>query len=288
MFEARARRPSVTESVELEFQKIEPKQTLELAILTLNRPEKSNALNKDMIDRLLLNLQRVAERPSCRALILRANGKNFCAGADLAWMKASAELSSKDNLSDVESLAEVFERLHNLDVPVLAVVQGLAYGGALGLIACCDLVIAEEEARFSLREVKIGLIPAMILPYLQKKVQATALKYLSITGATCSAQEAKEMGLITKTCRRQDVTHDVRNLLNELFEGGPQAQVQLKKLFKRLSSKNFEWAGIRADCVKTIAELRASEEGQKGLGSFFNKEKPHWVGKLTESWTLHD
>ncbi len=213
----------MSESVLLEFQRIDGKQAYELALLTLNRPEKSNALNKDMIQNLSKHLRSIRENSSCRALVIRARGKNFCAGADLAWMKESAGLSPSENLQDIEALAEVFQQIYSLDIPVLAVVQGLAFGGALGLVACADIAIAHEDASFSLREVKVGLMPAIILPYLHTRITPMALRYLAFTGSDCSAQDAKHIGLITKVYGSEDATPVIRSCLNALFEGSPRA-----------------------------------------------------------------
>ncbi len=269
-----------------EFQKIEAEREWEIAWVTLNRPEKANALNEDMIQGLHDAMHAVENRKHCRLLILGSRGKNFCAGADLNWMRRSAELSYDENVKDAEQLGSLLERLRNLKTPSLALVQGHAAGGALGLLACCDLVLVSEDAHFSLREVRVGLLPAMILPYLMQKMAPSALRRFGLTGESFDAREAHRIGLVSKLSSPQAFSKATRDTIQALLDGAPGAQSAFKELHDRLGPDPTNWDKARQLCVQTIARTRTSEEGQRGLSAFLKQEKPHWVQRLPENWML--
>lgn len=274
----------MSSNVICEFQKIDSKQEFELGVITLNRPDKANALNEDMIKELHHALDLVKERKTCRLLILRGEGKHFCSGADLSWMKKSASMSYQDNILDAEHLAKVFEKLFEIPVVSLAIVQGASAGGGLGLMACCDLSIAVEDANFSLKEVRVGLLPAMILPYLMYRMDRTALTRLGLTGEIFSAEEAFRNGLITKLCSSHELSNVLRDMVQHLLEGGPNAQREFKTLLRTLSREKTP--KMQLTCIEAIAKARTSDEGQKGLSAVLAKGKPFWAQKLSDDWNL--
>ncbi|MBI2602812.1 MAG: enoyl-CoA hydratase/isomerase family protein [Deltaproteobacteria bacterium] len=269
------------ESVLLEFHPIDPSERFTYASITLNRPDKANALNGDMLKRLRESFASVAEADHCRFLIIRNNGKHFSAGADLEWMKSSAELSYEENLQDAERLSQVFDALFQLEVPTIAVVRGLAYGGALGLIACCDFAIASEASKFSLSEVKLGLLPAVILPFLSFKMQASTLRRVALTAEVFSAEDACKAGLVTLVSPEDKLSDYMQTLTTQLLQGGPHAHRRLKNLLGLLTKERQSWSTLQKSCYQTIAKARTGEEGQHGLSSFLSGKKPAWVQTMT-------
>jgi methylglutaconyl-CoA hydratase len=274
----------MNDPVLIEFQKIDSHHDFELALVSLNRPDKANALNEEMISGLNRAFESAKSRKSCRALILRANGKNFCSGADLAWMKKASTLSYEDNILDAEQLGKVFERLSELPFPTLALVQGSSAGGGLGLVACCDVAIAIDDASFSLKEVRVGLLPAMILPYLLGKMERSALLRLGLTAEVFSAREALRTGLVSMVCSESELSGLVRETMQKVLEGAPKAQGEFKLLLRTLNREKSP--KMQLSCIEAIAKARAGEEGQKGLAAVLAKTKPYWAQKLSDDWTV--
>jgi methylglutaconyl-CoA hydratase len=274
----------MSQSVVYEFHKIDPKRDYEYAVVTLNRPDKANALNAEMITRLYEAFCVVRDRTHCRFMILRGNGKHFCSGADLTWMKQAAQLSYEENLRDAEELAKVFNSLMDLNIPTLVVVKGSTAGGGLGLVACCDFAIASEDCTFSLKEVRVGLLPAIILPFLIDKIQYGALVGFGVSADTISAQEAYRVGLVSHFCSENNISKQVKDILETLLLGSPQAQIQFKRLLKTLQRSSSP--KMQLTCVEAIAKARTSEEGQRGLAAVLSKTQADWVQKLPEDWML--
>lgn len=244
-----------------------------VATLSLNRPEKHNAFDDAVIAELLSHLDSIRNDESIRVLILRAEGKHFCAGADLAWMKRMAKLNYEDNLTDAKELARLMSELNSLPIPTIARVQGAAYGGAIGLIACCDIAIASDNARFCLSEVKLGLAPATIGPFVVDAMGARRCRQLFTTAEVFSSAQAEQYGLIHKTAALEDLDSEVENTKVNLLQAGPSATRAAKQLVKHIQSSP---ENLEEDTSKLIAALRVSEEGQEGLGAFFDKRQPSW------------
>lgn len=243
-----------------------------VARLTLNRPEKHNAFDDKVIAQLLTHLESVAARDDIRALILSAEGKHFCAGADLAWMKRMAGMNYQENLADAKQLAKLMSTLDALPVPTIAKVQGAAYGGAIGLIACCDIAIASDTARFCLSEVKLGLAPATIGPFVLRAMGERRCRQLFITAEVFNAQQANNWGLVHRLTQAEELDGAVEDCVQSIVQNGPSACRAAKQLIQQLSSTPDP-----SDMTsRLIAELRVSEEGQEGLGAFFEKRKPVW------------
>ena len=269
-------------ATELTFSQITPGAPETIAVLALSRPDAANSFNDDVIRELVAHVAEVGRRQGVRAMILCGRGKHFSAGADLTWMKASAELSVDDNRRDAQNLTALFEGIVGLRVPTVAVVHGSAFGGAVGLAACCDLAVAAESARFSLSEIKLGLMPAVILPYLMRKVRPGSLRRHALTGRVFSASEALTMGLVERVVAEAELARAVREELDLLLQGSPTAQAKLKDLMDHVLKSSFAQTPTTAD---GIAALRAGPSGQAGLTAFFAKAPPPWAAKLPEDWT---
>lgn len=246
-----------------------------IARLLLNRPEQANAFSHEMMTEISKHLSALASTTDVRALVISGLGKHFSAGADLNWMKSSAKLNYEDNVRDASKLRDMFESIINLSIPKIAVVQGAAYGGAVGIIACCDYAIADARAKFCLSEAKLGLVPAVIGPYLMRKMRQGTLRRLALSSQVISAPEAKDAGLVEIVT---ESTEDaLKAELNALLACGPNAQIAINKLFDDLRKNSFAQT---QETIETIAKARTSSEGQAGLSSFFSKSQPPWVRSL--------
>jgi methylglutaconyl-CoA hydratase len=240
--------------------------------LTLNRPERHNAFDDKLINTLLATLQQIEQDPAARVVVLTGAGKSFSSGADLAWMRAMASYDEKTNREDAQRLARLMEVLNNLARPVVARVNGSAYGGAVGLIACCDIVIASEHAEFALTEVRLGLAPAVISPYVIAAIGARQARRLFLNAERISSAEARRIGLVHEVASDEALTAAVDKHVHYLLKAGPNALAQCKRLVLE------QTPGISTeDTVDLIARLRVSAEGQEGMAAFFEKRKPSWT-----------
>lgn len=255
-----------------------------IAVLALARPDAANAFNAEMIGEITTHLKAV-EKSNARALILYGVGKNFCAGADLQMMQNAQRLTFDGNKQEGEKLLTMYEVLSHLPMPTVAITQGAIYGGGVGLVACCDFAIATDNSKFCLSEVKVGLIPAVIVPYLGRKMSTGQLRRHGLSARVFSAQEAVEFGIAEICVAEKDLANVVRQELNNLLIGGPAAQIRYKKLLKSLAAQNFEQC---ADTAKAIAEVRTSPEGQAGLAAFIDKKKAPWLASVSADWTWHE
>lgn len=244
-----------------------------IATLTLNQPDKHNAFDDSVISELLDHLDTIKLNSEIRVLVLQAKGKHFCAGADLAWMKRMATLNYEDNLSDAKRLAKLMENLNALPIPTIAKVQGAAYGGAIGLVSCCDIAIASDNARFCLSEVKLGLAPATIGPYVVDAMGARRCRQLFTTAEVFHAHQAKEYGLVHTVVPLAELDEAIQATTSDILNAGPQATRAAKQLIKEIL---LAPETLSEDTSKLIATLRVSEEGQEGLSAFFEKRPPSW------------
>ncbi|MEH6486178.1 MULTISPECIES: gamma-carboxygeranoyl-CoA hydratase [Pseudomonas] len=256
--------------------------TLELAIdprsvatLWLNRADKNNAFNAEMIRELILALDAVQADKSIRFLLVRGRGKHFSAGADLSWMQASAALDYNANLNDARELAELMHNLYQLKIPTLAVVQGAAFGGALGLISCCDMAIGSETAQFCLSEVRIGLAPAVISPFVVQAIGERAARRFALTAERFSGVKAQQIGLLAECYPAEDLDQQVEGWINNLLLNSPQAMRASKDLLREVGSGVLTPA-LRRYTENAIARIRVSPEGQEGLNAFLEKRTPAW------------
>ena len=210
-----------------------------------------------------------------RALIIKANGRHFSAGADLAWMQRMAEFSEEENLKDALVLAEVMYTLYQSPKPTIAMVQGAAFGGGAGLVAACDIAIASTSARFCFSEVKLGLIPAVISPYVVKAIGERAAKHLFMTAETIDAAEAKRLQLVQHCVADEELWSFTLNYAEQISQLAPQAVRACKTLVKEVAGQIID-EKLMQQTAALIAKKRISAEGQRGLHAFLNKETPTW------------
>ena len=250
-----------------------------VATVTINRPEKHNAFDDTVIADLTRAFTEVANNPKARVLILASNGKSFSAGADLGWMKRMASYSYEENLTDAEALAEMLRVLNFMPIPTIAKVQGAAFGGAVGLVACCDMAIASNRASFSLSEVKLGLIPATISPYVIDAIGARASRRLFQTAERFSAELAQQLNLVSDIVEPEQLDAQVEVMVTALLANGPSAMAQAKQLVFDVQGQAITPELIH-ETSKRIAAIRVSDEGQEGLGAFFDKRPAQWVAEV--------
>jgi len=242
--------------------------------LTLNRPEVRNAFDEEVIQSLSAAALRASEDQSLRAVVLAGNGKAFCAGADIAWMAKAIAYTRQENLSDAEDLARLLERLDTLPVPVIGRIQGSALGGGVGLAAICDIVVAADDAVFGLSEVKLGILPAVVAPYVLRKIGISAARELFLTGARFDAARAREIGLVHDVVAAGDLDAAVKRRLDDVLTAGPQGIAKAKALIREIAGAHPE--DVIGITTNAIAAQRVSDEGQEGLRAFLEKRKPSW------------
>ncbi|MFO1350051.1 MAG: enoyl-CoA hydratase/isomerase family protein [Gammaproteobacteria bacterium] len=246
-----------------------------VATLTLNRPEVHNAFDDDLIAGLTAELRNLDADASVRCLVLAANGNSFSAGADLNWMKRMADYSEKENLRDARKLAELMRLLHEIGKPTIARVQGAAFGGGVGLVACCDIAVAADNAAFCLSEVKLGLIPAVISPYVIRAMGERHARRYFISAERFDAREALRIGLVHKVVPSDALDDWIDKLATVLLDNGPMAMAAAKELIRAVAAAPLG-AELIDDTARRIAAIRVSEEGQEGLEAFLAKRKPYW------------
>jgi len=246
-----------------------------VATVTLNRAGKHNAFDDAMIAELDSSFDSLARDPAVRIVILASTGKSFSAGADLGWMQRMAEYDHQQNLEDARALAEMLRKLNHLQQPTIARVQGAAYGGAVGLVSCCDMAIGSERARFCFSEVKIGLIPATISPYVIAAIGQRAARRYFVSAEVFDAQAALQLGLLSDVVAAEDLDARVAAMCQQLLQNGPLAVAAAKRLALDMGNREISTELIEDSC-RRIADIRVSAEGQQGLQAFLNKTAPVW------------
>jgi methylglutaconyl-CoA hydratase len=242
--------------------------------LTLNRPEVRNAIDEELIAALTAAGRSAGDDRTLRAVVLAGQGKSFCAGADLTWMSKAIGYTREENRRDAEDLARMLETLNTLPVPLIGRVHGAALGGGAGLIAVCDIVVSSEDATFGFSEVKLGIIPAVISPYVIDKIGVSAARALFLTGMRFSARRARRLGLVHDIVAEGDLDDTIDGYLNEIFTAGPGAIAAAKALIREVSgSRTADVIGLT---TSGIAEQRVSDEGQEGMKAFLEKRKAKW------------
>ena len=246
-----------------------------VATVTLNTPEKHNAFDDDIIKQLTEVFTNISKRNDISIMILASNGKSFSAGADLGWMKRMASYSYEDNLQDANALAQMLKALNFLPQTTIAKIQGAAFGGAVGLASCCDIVIASTKASFCLSEVKLGLIPATISPYVVDAIGLKASRRYFQTAERFFSDKAQQLGLVDEVVNPDELTTSVDTMVATLLANGCQARRQAKKLSQDVAFQPINEALLK-DTSERIAAIRVSDEGQEGLTAFFEKRSPNW------------
>jgi methylglutaconyl-CoA hydratase len=243
-----------------------------VATLTLNRPEVHNAFDAALVQRLTELLMEIKSRDDVRAVVLTGAGRSFSAGADVNWMRSMAGCSEEENVEDALHLADLMSLLNSLPLPTVARVNGHAYGGGVGLVACCDIAIASSEARFALSEVRLGLVPAVISPYVVAAIGERNARRLFLSAEAMNAKLARRVGLVHEIAKPSKLDAALDDQLGMLLKGGPNALRESKELIFTV-----EGGGISADdalkhrTAQIIAQLRVSDEGQEGLAAFLEK-----------------
>jgi methylglutaconyl-CoA hydratase len=253
------------------------RDTRGLATLTLDRPEARNALSGELVTKLTATLAELATDRAVRIVALTGAGSVFCAGADIGEMRAAGAASPEQNEADAQRFATLLERLENQPQPTVAIVNGAAYGGALGLIAACDIALAADSARFALSEVRLGLVPAMISPYVLRAIGARQAHRWFLTGEAMDAATALRIGLVHETADDAALAAAAGRILEALLAGGPEAQAGIKQLLRHVTGRSA--AGDQAmldDTAKWIARVRAGAEAAEGLSAFLEKRQARW------------
>jgi methylglutaconyl-CoA hydratase len=257
----------------------EPEMTLRKSVdgpycrLSLNRPRVHNALNEELIEELSAAFDECTRRPDVRLIVLGAEGKSFCSGADLEWMRATVAASFEESRAHAQRLAAVLNQMVACPKPIIARVQGAVLGGGMGLVSACDLVVAAPAAVFGLPEVRLGLVPAMILPFLLRKVDRQRLLKAALTGDRFEAKDAERLGLVDEVASEMDAT--IGRWGKSLLSAGPQAIAEVKRLFRDVPQR--PWPEAQALGIDVIARVRTSPEGQEGMRAFLERRSPEWL-----------
>ena len=248
------------------------------ATVTLNRPDVHNAFDDKLIALLTRELDDLDSNPTVGVVVLAAAGKSFSAGADLKWLRRMAEYSEAENQTAAEALAALMKTLNRLSKPTVAEVQGAAYGGGVGLICCCDIAIASEAAQFSISEVKLGLIPSVISPYVGAVIGERQARRYALGAETFDAIEAKRIGLVHEVTAAEDLQAAVDAMVEALLANGPAAMVETKEQIAGVANRPVDDRLIAAAAAR-IARIRVSDEGREGVAAFLEKRKPGWARK---------
>jgi methylglutaconyl-CoA hydratase len=243
--------------------------------LTMNRPQVHNAFNAEMIRELAAAFDDAKQNTDVRLVILTGAGESFCAGADLNWMREIIRYSYEQNLRESRELAELMHSIYTLPKPTIARINGAVIGGGTGLFSACDIVIASDRAKFGLSEVKIGLVPAAIGPYVIRRIGEGAARELFLTGERFEAQRALEIGLVNKVVPHEALDEKVAQVVRLLLSSGPEAIARCKELLQKVPGMGLDEA--KSYTAEMIAGLRVSPEGQEGMAAFLEKRKPKWT-----------
>ena len=249
-----------------------------IGILTLNKADRHNAFDELLISEITTGLLELEADPRVRVVVLSSTGKSFCAGADLNWMKRAASFTSQENLRDARSFARLLSTLNELGKPTIARVQGPAYGGGLGLIAACDIAVATYDALFALTEVKLGILPAVVSPYLLAAIGERYCRRYMLSAERFSAAEAYRIGLLHEIVPSEDQLDEaIGEIIDSLLKNGPGAQAESKALIRMIAGQPIDESTVE-ETAQRITRVRSSPEGKEGLAAFLEKRKPNWIG----------
>jgi len=258
----------------MKYKTIEIRKKDNIATVFLNRPDVHNALNEHMMKEIKKCFDELSIEKKIKIIILTGKGKSFCAGADLNWMKSMVDYSMEKNIEDSTLLLNLFESIFNCPKPVIARINGHAFGGGIGLFAVCDIIIAIPNCKFAFSEVKLGIIPAVISTYVVRRIGISNMRRLFLTGERFDSNYAKEIGLIDYVFSENELDNEIDKYVNILLSSGPNAISEIKKLVDSYETMKLE--KYKKYTVQKISELRVSKEGQEGINSFLEKRKPKW------------
>ncbi len=247
-----------------------------VARITLNRADLHNAFNEVFIAEIAAAFEEVGKRDDVRVVVLAGEGKSFCAGADVHWMKKMVGYSFEENVADAMELSSMLRAIYECPLPTIARVQGAALGGGVGLIAACDMAVAVESAQLGLTEARLGILPAVISPFVLRKIGPGEAKRFFQTAERFGAAEAKRIGLVSEVVANEaELDGAIAKLIDEIRKNGPEAVKASKRIIDEVMP--VDWERVQATTTRRIAERRVSEEGQEGLKSFLEKRKPRWA-----------
>jgi len=260
----------------MKYETIEVFKEKDVVTVQLNKPEVHNAMNEKLMKELTSCFKELSRDDNTRIIILTGNGKSFCAGADLNWMKSMVKYSIEENIQDSKLLLDLFETIYNCPKPVIGRINGHAFGGGLGLLAICDITVAIPGLKFAFSEVKLGIIPSVISAFIVKRIGIANMKRLFITGERFNSEYAKKIGLIDYVIPEEEFDAEIQKYTEQLRSSGPRAIQEVKNLVDKCQKMNVE--RYKEFTVKKIAELRVSHEGQEGINAFLEKRKSKWSG----------
>jgi len=248
-----------------------------IATATLTRPDLHNAFNEVMIAEITGAFRELGEREDVRVIVLTGEGKSFCAGGDINWMRKTVGYTPQENLKDANAMATMLRTIRECPKPVIARLHGNVFGGGVGLTAASDIAVAVESSVFCLSEVKLGIVPAVISPFVTEKIGAGQMRRYGLTAERFSAAEAKRIGLVHEVFPSEaEMDRWIEQTCELLKANGPKAMAAAKRILSEVAG--VPWDQVQARTTKTIAEIRASPEGQEGLRAFLEKRKPNWIG----------
>lgn len=242
----------------------------------LNRPDVLNAFDEALIARLDQTFDTLGRDPGVRVIVLGATGKAFCAGADIAWMRRAAANTEAANLADARAFAQMMHRVASCPKPVVARVQGHAFGGGVGLVCAADIAVVAERAQFAVSETRFGILPAVIGPYVVNAVGKRQAQRLALTGERLSAAQAHAMSLVSQVCAETELDTAVEAIVSALLVNGPQALAEVKALFAQLACGEID-AAVRDLTAQTISRVRSTDEAREGFAAFVEKRPPSWI-----------
>lgn len=259
----------------MEFETLVLKYDGPVAEITLNRPEVHNAFNSQMFADLDRAFDAIAESTDTRVVILTGEGKSFCAGADLNWMKKVKDMTFEESVEDSLVLSELLYKMYSFSKPTIARVNGAAIGGGTGFVCVCDIGVASERAKFSFSEVKLGLVPACISPYAVRRIGESRARRFFLSGERLSAEQAREAGLVSFAVPHEELDTFIGGIVKQLVTSGPYALSACKRLIEGVSSMGLDEA--KKFTAEVLADLRKGTEGQEGMAAFLEKRRPRWL-----------
>lgn len=265
----------------MDFQYLQLEQQQHVATVWINRAELHNAFNTQVIEELNQCFQKLNTRNDIRVVVLAGRGKSFSAGADLNWMKQAGEASQSDNQADALKLAKMLQSLATLKQPTIARVQGVAFGGGMGLASACDICVASTDAKFATSEVRLGLAPSTISPYVIRAIGARQASRYFLTAERISAEQGKAIGLVHEVTTPEQLDSKIQEIIDTLLLGGPEAQSASKQLIQMVSQESLT-EDLLLQTAKHIAHVRQGAEAKNGLQAFLTKQSPEWITNSTE------
>ena len=258
----------------MKYETLEIHKEKDVVTVRLNRPEVHNAMNEKLMKELTSCFKELSSDDTVRIIILTGNGKSFCAGADLNWMKSMAKYSKEENIQDSRLLLDLYETIYSCPKPVIGRINGHAFGGGIGLVAVCDIAIAHPGLKFSFSETNLGIIPSIISTYIVRRIGLSNMRRLFITGERFISEYAKEIDLIDYVVPAENLDEEIQKYTKWLHSSGPNSIAEIKKLVYKCQKMDVE--AYKKFTVEKIAEIRISDEGQEGIAAFLEKRKSKW------------